>query len=116
MNAGHLVFNVEPRITAEVFVGRVDEEKIQPRQVHRLRHPAVAVNAVAEAVEHDHQAARGFFGGGNEFAVEHRQRFVNAARNFSAAASLQSMSCLTCAAVSRASGCNSVYCFGGISL
>ena len=104
---------IKPGPAAVVFVGRVDEEIIQPGQIERAGQPAPAFDRIAKAVEHHENPAGIFFGGGNEFSAQHQ--LLVAPRNLPAAASVQSMTALRCASVRRAAACSSVYFFGGIS-
>ena len=54
MNAGRDVAGIiEPRIAAEIVIGRVDEQIVQRGQSERVRQPAPAFQRIAEAVQDD---------------------------------------------------------------
>ena len=50
-----VVVNIVPRKATVVVVRRVDQQVIELRIFHDTGKPAVALHAVAEAVQHDHQ-------------------------------------------------------------
>ena len=72
MNARNDVAGIiKPRIAAVIFVRRIDQQIIQPRQVQRGRQPAPAFHGIPQTVEDHKNAPRILFGGRDEFGVEH---------------------------------------------